>query len=290
MAVSLTYGLIAALGYAIAAILSKRALAEGAGVMRVAFVANLLFVAVFGCYLLGDWSGFSLKQIHLPMICGGLFFLGQLFTFASIRVGDVSVQTPIMGTKVMFVVLIGLALGTEAPSSKLMLVASAVMVAVAMLGFSDKLLSGNALAICLSLLSACFFGGYDVMVGNFSLEYGVGSFLFIAVAVNAILSLALIPFFNQPLKKLTPVAWKWAILAGLGMALQALIFNYALANYQQVATMNIAYSTRGLWSVLLATPAAYLLAGAREKITPRTRGLRFGGAALMTVSMLIWFS
>ena len=62
-------------------------------VMTLVFLPLLVFD-----HTVADWSYWI-----WPLIGGVGFFLGQVFTVLAVRVGDVSVQTPLMGIKVLFV-------------------------------------------------------------------------------------------------------------------------------------------------------------------------------------------
>ena len=114
MELSYILGLSAGLGYAVAAIFSKRALQLGCGALRLSFIINWVFVPIFGLLLLsGDGTLPQGAALVAPVVTGLLFFLGQILTFAAIRAGDVSLHTPIMGMKAVFVVLLAAFLGTE---------------------------------------------------------------------------------------------------------------------------------------------------------------------------------
>lgn len=139
----------------------------------------------------------------------------------------------------------------------------------------------------LASLSAFFFACSDTLVGRFGGEFGPANFLFLTILVNGVLSFGLIPFFKEPLRLIPRSAWKWAIFAALCMAGQALLLNYTLATYANVAAVNILYSSRGLWSVLLAAPLAALLVLPREATTTATRARRFIGALLMSVAIAL---
>lgn len=291
MDISLIFSALAAFGYALAAIFSKQALAEGCGILRMSFVINLVFVPVFAFLLINAPSEpIPWQRIHEPVLTGLLFFIGQIFTFTAIRMGDVSLQTPIMGTKAVFVVFIAMLLGTEQVTAQLLLAALLAMVAIALLGFSGGGAKRVGLTLTLALASSLFFAGSDTMVGAFGAAFGLPSFLFIAILVNSLLSFLLIPFFNSSLRKIRRKAWLWVLLASLLMGLQALLLNYTLARYQNVAAINVIYSSRGLWSVFLALPVALLLHLPRERLTARMVWQRVSGALLLCVAIGIVFS
>lgn len=290
MELSHTYAGLAGFGYAVAAIFSKRALQAGCGILRLSFVINLVFVLVFSVLLFRESPVYPWSQIHLPILTGCLFFMGQVLTFAAIRMGDVSLQTPVMGTKAVFVVLIALALGSERITPQLGLAAVLSMLAIALLGFSGAGAERVGLTFSLALLSALFFAGSDVMVGLHGAAFGTGNFLFTAILINGLLSFVLIPFFREPLASISSEVWPWAILAAFLMALQALLLNYTLAHFQNVAAINVLYSSRGLWSVLLAVPMAYLFSLPRENRSRRIVIQRAVGACLLCAAIAIVFS
>jgi drug/metabolite transporter (DMT)-like permease len=284
------YAAVAAIGYAIAAILSKQALARGAGVLRLSFVINWLFVLVFATLLWGHEGAIPWSKLHYPFITGFLFFLGQVFTFTAIRFGDVSLQTPVMGTKAVFAVLLAVLLGTEVVTLSMALAAVVSMLGIALLGFSGDGVERVGRTLCLALLSSFFFAGSDTMVGYFAGDFGVPMFLFLAIFSNALFSLGLVPFFRESFREMPRLAWPWILAASVGMALQALLLNYTLATYQNVAAVNVIYTTRGLWSVLFGAIVLYVFFSVgRPAAPPRIFILRLSGAVLMTVAIAILF-
>lgn len=284
------YTAIAAFGYAIAATLSKLALARGAGILRISFLMNWVFVLVFVCLLWGHEGLVPWAKIQYPLITGLFFFLGQVFTFTAIRFGDVSLQTPIMGTKVVFAVLIALVLGTEVVTFSLVLAAVVAMLGIGLLGFSGDGVERVGRTLLLALLSAFFFAGSDTMVGYYANDFGVPMFLFLAILMNAALSCLLIPFFRESIAQIPASAWSLIIAACLTMAGQALLLNYTLGRYQHVAEINVIYSTRGLWTVLFgALSLGFIVSGGRPLLSKRIFYLRLSGALLMCVAIAILF-
>lgn len=280
---------LAALGYAVAASFSKRALGQGAGVLRLAFVANWLFLPVFALFLIGKEFTFPLSQLGYPLLTGLFFFLGQIFTFAAIRLGDVSLQTPVMGTKAVFVVVIALILGTESITKPMLLAAVLSMLGVALLGFSGGGAKRVGMTLGLALLSSLFFATSDTMMGFYGSQFSAPVYMFIAMIANALLSLILLPFFQGPLRAIPKPAWTWMVLAGLLMAGQALLLAYTITRYQNVAVVNVIYSTRGLWSVLIGVLLVHYLGSPVTHGVRRIVLLRLSGAALMCAAIAVLF-
>ena len=94
--------LIAAIIYAIGALVVKRAAELGVGMWRTAFVANVVGALVFLPLLLFEGTT-RLELWWQPVIAGLAFTIGQALTFTAMDKGDVSVATPVLGLKILFV-------------------------------------------------------------------------------------------------------------------------------------------------------------------------------------------
>ena len=289
MEYSLIFGLIAGLGYATAALVSKRATKEGLGVFFLSLVINFAFLPVFALPLIKNGFSFpnELSLIYQPAITGFTFFLGQVFTFAAIRVGDVSLHTPVMGAKAVFVVWIAVFWGTEEVSGELWLAALLSFAAVILLSFSGGKFKQIGLTLFFALASALFFAFADSLVGSFGKDFGTSAFLFLTMVVNAMLSLLLIPLMKWNRQMFKWQKLRWAFMAGLFMAGQALLLNWTMAEYRNVSAINIMYSSRGFWSVVLAVPLGMLLSLPREITQKRFFALRIIGALLMSAAIFI---
>jgi drug/metabolite transporter (DMT)-like permease len=96
--IPLTCGFI----YVLGALCLKRA-ADGAGVWRATFVTNLaITIFVAPLWALGG-RAHPFTDLWQPATTGLLFTLGQLLIYLAISRGDVSVTTPVMGTKSILV-------------------------------------------------------------------------------------------------------------------------------------------------------------------------------------------
>lgn len=280
---------LSAIIYAVAAVFSKQALSRGAGILRLSFAVNLVFLPIFSTLLVRHEVVIDWGSVHQPVITGVLFFAAQIFTFSAIRVGDVSLQTPIMGTKAVFAVIIAAICGTELVGLPMFAAAFVAMLGVGFLGFSGNGVDRVAVSIVLALLSSLFFAGTDTMVGFYAGSFGVPAFLFITFLTNALLSFGLIPFFKEPLRATPKNAWPWILTACFLMGIQALLLNYTLGRYQHVAEINVLYSTRGLWSVIFGAVAVRIFHEAGQTSQRRIYILRFVGAFLMCLAIAILF-
>src|SRR3954468_16686743 len=93
--------LISAAIYSFAALSLKRATGNGAGPWRISFVTNWIQAAFFAPFWLLGGSPFAWVRLWHPATVGVIFFVGQILTFLALSRGDVSVTTPVLGTKVI---------------------------------------------------------------------------------------------------------------------------------------------------------------------------------------------
>lgn len=283
------FALLAGFVYALSAFFTKIALRGAIGVVRLSFLMNLVFVLVFSLLFLGEREAFAWELLHQPVIAGICFFIGQVFTFSAIRVGDVSIQTPLMGTKVIFVVLLIFLVKGDSIAWGTVLAAVLSCFAVLLLGFSGKKQKNLYKAILLVLASSFFFAGADVFISLWGKNFGAKNFVFTTILVNGLLSFTLIPFFRGPIWDAAIFRSKWVWISCFAMAGQALLLNYTLAYYQNAAVTNILYSSRGLWSVVLVAVLGKLVLGDNATLSKGETWQRLIGALLMSLSIFLVF-
>ena len=248
------FPLIAAAVYALSSIFMKVAMDEGVGPARALFVSNWLFLILvlpFG-FIVGvttpDWSLW-----WAPVAGGTATFGGVLFSFIALKYGDVSVATPLLGAKVVFVALLAtLVLGEWVPLSWWI---GAVMTAVAIFllgGTPPGALRRNmALTIAASMGSAFCFALLDTLAAGWASKFGLFAFILVEQVTVALASLLVLPFFTAPLPVITPRALKWLALGTVLLAIQFVLMFWTLATFGKPTGVNILYGSRGLWSLVL---------------------------------------
>lgn len=241
-----------ALGYAIAALMIKRAGEYGAGPWRVGFITNWVLAIVYSALWLfpGNQPGSFSNVLHAA-IAGFAFFVGQIFTFLALSRGDVSVATPVLGSKVIFVALITLVLGVGT-------VTPAMWGAVILTALATALLSGGGHAsraaifrsLAYGFSAALAFASTDVLQQRWVPLWGFAPFYATLFLTVAICSLTFIPFFSAPLRELNASSWRWALAGGSTLAVQAGAMAWSIITIG-ATTANVLYNSRGLWSVVL---------------------------------------
>jgi drug/metabolite transporter (DMT)-like permease len=286
-------------GYVVAVLLVKRASAHGVGLWRTAFVSNLAMGLCFAPLWLLGGQPFDAARLWQPLLFAALFFIGQVFTFAALA-GDVSLATPVLGLKILFVAAASSLLLTDAVRPAWWIAAALATAAVILLQWVPRAAAGLVpvkpadgaphprRVVLLAALAALAFAVADVLVQRFTPAWGPGRFLPLAFGAVALLSFGLIPFFHAPLRTVPAAAWPWLLPGAVLLAVQASGMAWTMGNYGRATAANILYSTRGLWSVLaVGLLGAWLGTAGERKLPPGVFGRRLVGAALMFVAIAL---
>lgn len=280
--------LLSGLLYAVGALLTKRAFACGFGLTRYIFLSNMAMALLFQVFWIFAEFPSDPGKWYWPVLCGVGFFLGQVFTFLAIRAGDVSVQAPVMGTKVLFVAVFTVVLGAGAVPLSWWAGAALTVLAIWLLSassFANRAATYRALV--LSLISAACFAWVDTIVQREARPFGTFAFLGIMSVSLAFCTLALIPFFRGSLRSMSAKAWLWGALSAFLIAIQSLGIAISIGFYGRATAVNIMYSSRGLWSVLLVWVAGRLFANEEGKAGTSVMLRRLFGAVLLSAAIIL---
>jgi len=249
----LLYPLLAAVVYAISSLLLKRALLQGIGAWRMTFVCNVtLAVLALPLFLLAA-PPTPAALWYQPWIAGIAFFLGQVFTFLAMNRGDVSVATPVLGTKVIFVALFTVLLIHLPIPWTLWAAAFLTATALAVLGGGSKGESHHKFLSTLVYagIAALSFSLADVVTQKWSPVWGGAGFSARFLGICGLLSFSLIPFFNGRLRDIDRATWIWFGSGAFFLSAQGLLLYIVLGHFGHATELNVVYNSRGLWTVLL---------------------------------------
>lgn len=286
---SLLLPLACALLYVVAALTVKRAAALGTGVWRTGFLSNWAIALLF----LPLWFR-SGGHIHpaadygQPAVAALLYFAGQAFTFRALSRGDVSVTTPVMGTKVILVALFSslLHVGQVPLQWWLGAVLSTTAIGLLHLGEGSRRRHVGQ-TVLLAFCSATAFGLGDVLLQKWVPGWGASSFFPPMFLLVGLFSFGFMPFFKAPLRALSPAAWRWVGLAALLLALNNAGVVLAIGLVGSATAVNIVYSLRGLFSVLLVWSIGHWFASEEQHLTGSVLRYRFVGAGLMVAAIVL---
>jgi len=252
------------------------------------FAGALLFAPLW--LRVPEWP--LLRECWKPAVTAVMIFGGTWTTFAAIRAGDVSLVTPLMGTKVVLIALVasGLA-GTQLPAG-LWVAALLTSVGILVTGWQDlRQGQGKGLAVGLCLISSAVFAGVDVLIGHWAAAFGRAAFLASVFSGIGLLSLATVRW-QAPDTFRVPAAARRFLACGVGlMTLQTAAMGVCIAAFNDPTGVNVVYGTRGLWSVGLVWFVGRRWFGNEERATAgAAMGQRLAGALLIlaAVTVAVW--
>lgn len=291
----LLFPLASSLLYVGAALSLKRSSQEGAGVWRSTFVMNLTVAAMFSVMLLGG-AGPGPRPLWQPAVIGALFVAGQALTMLALSRGDVSVATPVMGTKVVFVAVFVTLIAGDRLTADYWASAAMSAAGVALLhaggGGNGNGRDGGAhrhlaFTVAASLGAAVCYALFDVLVRAWAGAWGVGRLLPAIMAWGAVLSLALWPLFEGPLTG-TPRSARGPLLLGAVLiAAQALLLVRTLGLYPDTTRINVVYNSRGVWSVLAVWLVGHWWGNTERHAGRAVLAWRLAGAALLLGAIVL---
>jgi drug/metabolite transporter (DMT)-like permease len=276
----------AALVYVLAALFIKQAITAGCRQAHVNVVVNVLPALVFQLLWLFagpvDWTG-----AWKPAVCSVTFFLGQIFTFLALRSGEVSVTTPVLGTKVVFTAVFAAALLGQGLPWHWWLGAAACSLGVMLVtGASPRSLLPRLLRrdAFFALGAAGAFGLTDVLVQHWTPRFGLPAFIAILFGLTALLALTV---FGR--RAWTPLPRGGLVPLGLGTfcyAVQILAMAIALGLHESATAVNIVYGSRAVWSVVLAWMLARFLQAEESHDSRAVLSRRLAGALLIFAAVV----
>lgn len=290
ISVYLLLPLASSMAYVIGALLLKRSSGLGVGLWRTTFVANAMHaVCLVPFWGLGTGTGGG--HWGQPVVTSLLFMLGQVATLRAIEKGDVSIATPVLGTKIILVALVSAMLLPDPIPLKWWVAAALSVSAIVLL---NRQPSGHAdtpraatigPTITAALAAAVSFAFFDVLVQKWAPLWGVGRFLAINFISLALCSFALVPAFSAPLRRISRAAWPWLLAGSTLLGLQAAGLTISLGTYGDATAINVVYSTRGLWSVLAVWWIGHWFKSDEQHLSGKVLRLRLYGAGLMLVAV-----
>jgi drug/metabolite transporter (DMT)-like permease len=224
-----------------------------------------------------------------PAIIGALFLAGQLFTFLAVDRGDVSVAAPVLGVKVLIVPAVAPLFVDDELSANVWVAAAIAVIGIGFVQARDKSIERSRIlaSVGFALLAACSMTLFDLLIQRWAPVWGAGYFLPIAFGFAAVMSLAFVRLADRPSDLRQKGVVRLLAVAGVLMAIQAIGMTVTLGLYGDATRVNIVYSLRGLWGVLLTWIVARHLTETDATPSNRTMTMRLIGAVLIGVSVVI---
>lgn len=280
----------AALIYTAAAICLKRALQFGATSAQVNVAANLgMAVMAQPLWLLArpDVPDMPLWQ---PLVCAVFFLLGQAFSFAALERGDVSLATPLLGTKILIVTGINVAVFQTPVTVQWWLAAAAASLSVALIAGGGKRHHRVGLTTVLSLAGAFCYSLTDVWLQHWGPGRDTAAFAPILFGASGVIALAVYGTVDRSAFR-PPRAARTMLFAGAAIfGLQIILFFFALVWTRDATMANVIYSSRSVWSVVAAWAGGHLLGLRDGEAGPAAMLRRLLGSVLLlgAIVLVLW--
>lgn len=286
---TVAYPLIAGVIYVFSALFIKRTADFGVGLWRTTFVVNIVAALIFSILWTLGGKPVELKMLWQPLAIALMLFSGQLCQFFALEKGDISVAVPVFGLKVILVAFFTPLLIGESVGLPLWIAAFLSVAGVTLLNRRHEGKSSTNIGITLVAggMGAVCFALFDVLVQKWAPAWGIGRLLPLIFGINSIFSFALIPMFKSPLREMPRAVWKPLLLGSVLLGGQSVIFVSTIAIYGHATAANIAYSSRGLWSVVLVWLVGHWFHNQEQHLGHKVMRWRLAGSALMMTAIVL---
>jgi len=246
---------LAAIGYSVAAMVVKQASIRGVTVWQITLVTHgMMACLTFPILFWQDLSGLGWQDFFWPVVAGATALLAGILVFLSLRSGDVSVATPILGAKVIMVAALVVVLGKTSLSIDLWV--AAVLAAIGVVLVAGQKVAGghrkqHLLTALYSFLGAGVFAFTDVILEIHASTLGFWIFFPIMTTSMAILTVVFVLLLDlRHVWKIPPQAGKPLFIGALLMSLQALCMASSIGIFKAATAANVIYSSRTFLSVI----------------------------------------
>lgn len=275
--------------YAAGAIMIKVALSRGANSWAVAFITNVGMMVIYIPMLFFGHEVWHFSAASSAVIAGALFFVGQVGTFRSLATGDVSIATPALASKLVFVALMSLALPGSRSGMSLWIAVFLTMVGVMLLHAGPRRSSSRPMATAgWAIFAAVCFSATDVITQAGAPRVGFTLFLPVMFGTVAVASFPLLlPHALRRKRPLQAGAWTWGSIGVIILIAQSAGVAIAIALFGDATGVNVVYSSRGLWSLIILAFVARQIGVAEGTLDRRIFALRVLGSILILIAVVM---
>lgn len=290
----LLFPLFSSILFVLGMMLAKQAIDRGASPWTGTFLGNLWLALI--------WAGIAAFRGEIvssaawwpAATCGFLFVLGQLLTYLAFQFGDVSVAAPVFGVKVLLVAGLTSLITGEDVSGKIWCAGAMATTGIVLIQWSGgspserrQRSSRRNITVALALSAAFSLSLFDVSLQRWGAQWDTLAFLPAMFGAAMLLSCVFLPRIDT-VRKLKEIKAGRLILGGtLVMAVQAMSICYALSRFSDATRINIVYSLRGLWGVLLAWGLAKQFQSGEADLETVIMLRRLAGAVLLTAAVVL---
>ena len=272
-----------------ALLLLKRAQTYKTSTWTTLIVVTWITAVAFSALTLIGGTMQPVSLLWQPVAVGALFLAGLAFTFLGVKIGDVSIVTPVQGIKVLLVPAMALLIVDDVAGTRIWISSAIALCGIWFIQSTDNSVDQSKIRISIgcALLAAVSLTFFDLFIQRWAPAWGPGYFLPIAFACTAVFSLGFLPV-ARPDKRSIRSQLCWPLLVGaLLMAVQAFGMTYTIARFGDATRVNIVYSLRGLWGVLLTWTLSKSLGLTTAAPSTPLMLKRLAGAILIGISIVL---
>ena len=247
-------------------------------------LSGLVFIpAIFFEETMPNWS-----IVWQPLSASCFCALGNIATFVCAERGEVSLMTPIMGIKIMFVILFARIL-LDANMPHTITIAGAICcIAVFIMGWSKNSLRTKKLGITLLLsFTACIsYAMCDVIMQKYAPNFSRNAMLSLT---SVAMPLSIIPFLPRFFKDISRSRKTTLAIGGMSagfMIMEMYLMFLSIVGDVGAALCNILYNTRGIMSVVLMFIIGKFVANMKE-LSNASALQRIVGATMILIAVII---
>ncbi|MBN8249213.1 MAG: DMT family transporter, partial [Verrucomicrobia bacterium] len=231
---------LAAFVFALGNVLQKRAFHEGAGVLPVFVLNNVALGLAFLPMLAMPHEPVPWGRLWQPVVAGFGFFIGSILGLIALRRGDVSLVTPLLGTKVILVAAVS-ALAFRVPlAGGQILAAGLTTLGVFVMGATEWRPGGRVgESTLLAVACSLGFAVCDTLIQQWAAPFGVRTFVPLLFGTLGMLSLGVAMAYGRPALRVPPPAWKWMAAAATAVVTQAMLITLAIAWWRDATGVNV---------------------------------------------------
>ncbi|GEM_PF-5110588 len=275
--------------FAVAAVLLKAAQQQGAD-LKAAAPGMCVLLMLFSLLLL-PFIRDAPSWPRLPWaLLAGLLMLGAIkLQIVALAKGAVSVQTPLMGSKVVMIMLLGAALTRQIPELHILGAAGFSGASILLIGWPDRLQADRKHlwnGMVWALLSTLCAALLDLLIAYQATAFGFAPFLVIMCLPAGVYGVAGL----RALRYRASTRQGGLLTCAMGlMALQIAGMSFILGVFQGPTTANVLYGSRVLFGWLLPLLLASRFHLEEETLTAATLARRAAGALLSLGAIALVF-
>lgn len=283
------YPIFAALCYTLGVIIIKySSQTKALSATSLLVINNLLSGLVFIPQIFFATKLPELNIVWQPLLAGAFCALGNLTTFICAERGEVSLMTPIMGVKILFVLMFSaMMLHTHLPFS-IMLAGALCCIAVFIMGWTKQSGSKGKLffTIFLAIIACASYAICDVIMQKCAPSFSTKAMLSLTTMPITLSIIPFIPKFFKEVKSTNATAISIGMLSATFLVGESYLMFISITGKVGAALCNILFNTRGVIAIILV----YILGRKIAKMQELDKTLairRTLGATLILVSIFI---